>query len=73
MGLWGKASMADPAAVQGAVHNGWPKAWASWNYRLGGEGQKRAAVTYDMNILQGIQSETTVCVSLNQTAAIGPL
>ena len=48
-------------------------AWASWNYRLGGAGQKRAAVTYDMNILQGIQSETTFCVSLNQTAAIDPL
>ena len=48
-------------------------AWASWNYRLGSAGQNRAAVTYDMNILQGIQSETTFCVSLNQTAAIDPL
>lgn len=47
-------------------------AWASWNYRLGAAGQKRAAVTYDMNILQGIQSETTFCVSLNQTSAIDP-
>ena len=26
-----------------------------------------------MNILQGIESETTFCVSLNQTAAIDPL
>jgi len=48
-------------------------AWASWNYRLASAGQNRAAVTYDMNILQGIQSETTFCVSLNQTAAIDPL
>ena len=48
-------------------------AWASWNYRLGSAGQNCAAVTYDMNILQGIQSETTFCVSLNQTAAIDPL
>ena len=48
-------------------------AWASWNYRLGGAGQKQAAVTYAMNILQGIQSETTFCVSLNQTPAIDPL
>lgn len=48
-------------------------AWASWNYRLGSAGQNRSAVTYDMNILQGIQSETTFCVSLNQTAAIDPL
>jgi predicted NAD/FAD-binding protein len=49
-----------------------PLAWASWNYRLGGPVDQPAAVTYDMNILQGIQSETTFCVSLNQTAAIDP-
>jgi len=48
-------------------------AWASWNYRLGDVGQRGAAVTYAMNILQGIESETTFCVSLNQTAAIDPL
>jgi predicted NAD/FAD-binding protein len=48
-------------------------AWASWNYRLGGAGHTQAAVTYDMNILQGIQSDTTFCVSLNQSAGISPL
>ncbi len=47
-------------------------AWASWNYRLGGTSEQPAAVTYNMNILQGIRSETTFCVSLNQTAAIDP-
>ena len=47
-------------------------AWASWNYRLGGPADQPAAVTYNMNILQGIQSDTTFCVSLNQTAAIDP-
>lgn len=47
-------------------------AWASWNYRLGGPSEQPAAVTYDMNILQGIDSDTTFCVSLNQTAAIDP-
>ncbi len=47
-------------------------AWASWNYRLGGAEQQLAAVTYDMNILQGIESDTTFCVSLNQSAAIDP-
>ncbi|MEO6677058.1 MAG: FAD-dependent oxidoreductase [Pseudomonas sp.] len=47
-------------------------AWASWNFRLGGTGHNRAAVTYDMNILQGIQSDTTFCVSLNQSAGISP-
>ncbi|NWD68548.1 FAD-dependent oxidoreductase [Pseudomonas gingeri] len=50
-----------------------PLAWASWNYRLGGEGQRLAAVTYNMNILQGIESDTTFCVSLNQGAEINPL
>lgn len=47
-------------------------AWASWNYRLDVHGEKAAAVTYDMNILQGLKSDTTFCVSLNQTAAIDP-
>jgi predicted NAD/FAD-binding protein len=48
------------------------RAWASWNYRLGGAGHTLAAVTYDMNILQGLQSDTTFCVSLNQSAGISP-
>ncbi|MCU7650905.1 NAD(P)/FAD-dependent oxidoreductase [Pseudomonas piscis] len=47
-------------------------AWASWNYRLDASAGKAAAVTYDMNILQGLQSSTTFCVSLNQSAAIDP-
>ncbi|WP_433771402.1 NAD(P)/FAD-dependent oxidoreductase [Pseudomonas putida] len=47
-------------------------AWASWNYRLGGSARQPAAVTYNMNILQGLQSDTTFCVSLNQTADIDP-
>lgn len=47
-------------------------AWASWNYRLYSAGQRAAAVTYNMNILQGIESDTTFCVSLNQTDAIDP-
>lgn len=49
-----------------------PLAWASWNYRLGGPTSQPAALTYNMNILQGLQSATTFCVSLNQTAAIDP-
>jgi uncharacterized protein len=47
-------------------------AWASWNYRLGGDSRQPAAVTYNMNILQGISAPQTFCVSLNQTAAIDP-
>ena len=49
-----------------------PLAWASWNYRLGGPARQPAAVTYNMNILQGIEAPKTFCVSLNQTAAIDP-
>lgn len=49
-----------------------PLAWASWNYRLGGPTSQPAALTYNMNILQGLQSATTFCVSLNQTDAIDP-
>lgn len=47
-------------------------AWASWNYRLGGPPQQPTAVTYNMNILQGIEAPETFCVSLNQTQAIDP-
>ena len=49
-----------------------PLAWASWNYRLGGPIEQPAALTYNMNILQGIKAPHTFCVSLNQTAAIDP-
>lgn len=54
-------------------------AWASWNYHLGPEmvnGQHRdtrlASLTYNMNILQGIEAPETFCVTLNQTSAIDP-
>lgn len=50
-------------------------AWASWNYEIEGaesEASRPAAVTYDMNILQRIESETTFCVTLNNTQAIAP-
>ncbi|MDF0732389.1 FAD-dependent oxidoreductase [Pseudomonas entomophila] len=49
-----------------------PKAWASWNYRLGGAADAAAALTYDMNILQGLQAPVTFCVSLNQGSAVDP-
>ncbi|MBT2341189.1 MULTISPECIES: NAD(P)/FAD-dependent oxidoreductase [Pseudomonas] len=48
------------------------KAWASWNYRLGGLEQAPAALTYNMNILQAIEAPVTFCVSLNQTAQVDP-
>jgi len=47
-------------------------AWASWNYQLSQDRTKAASVTYNMNILQGIQSEHTFCVTLNQKEDINP-
>lgn len=48
------------------------KAWAAWNYRLGDNPQAPAALTYNMNILQGLEAPTTFCVSLNQAGQIDP-
>lgn len=47
------------------------KTWSSWNYTLG-QSDDRAVVTYNMNILQGIEAPETFCVTLNNTAAINP-
>lgn len=48
------------------------KAWSSWNYRLPKDdsGELLAKLTYNMNILQGVNSDTVFCVSLNQTNEI---
>lgn len=48
------------------------KAWASWNYQLSEDRNKAASVTYNMNILQGIDSNHTFCVTLNQKNDIDP-
>ncbi|MEP1551393.1 MAG: FAD-dependent oxidoreductase [Paraglaciecola sp.] len=47
-------------------------AWASWNYQLDGNFDRQASVTYNMNILQGIASKETFCVTLNQSEQIAP-
>ncbi|MEK9585614.1 MAG: FAD-dependent oxidoreductase [Halieaceae bacterium] len=47
------------------------RAWSSWNYRLK-PGNGRATVTYNMNILQGLDAPETFCVTLNDTASINP-
>lgn len=52
-----------------------PLAWASWNYLIKGskdQNSSPASVTYNMNILQCIDSRTTFCVTLNNTAEIDP-
>lgn len=47
------------------------KTWSSWNYRLGVD-ESRAVLTYNMNILQGINAPETFCVTLNDTDSINP-
>lgn len=46
------------------------KTWSSWNYLLKGTNQELPILTYNMNILQGIQSPITFCVTLNDTQYI---
>ncbi len=45
-------------------------AWASWNYLLTDDFDKLATLTYNMNILQGLESRHTFCVTLNKPEAI---
>ena len=46
------------------------RAWAAWNYHIPAYSQERVAVTYNMNILQGIKAPATFCVTLNHALAI---
>ncbi len=48
------------------------KAWASWNYRVPARSRSNVTVSYNMNMLQGIESERTYCVSLNLSSEIDP-
>ncbi|KKC99606.1 NAD(P)/FAD-dependent oxidoreductase [Photobacterium halotolerans] len=51
------------------------RAWAAWNYHLPDHASRErqlASVTYNMNILQGIDSPETFCVTLNRTDDIDP-
>ncbi len=47
-------------------------AWAAWNYLLGKDAATQATLSYNMNMLQGIQSEHTFVVSLNASNQIAP-
>lgn len=40
-------------------------AWSSWNYTLDRDEDKPVSLTYNMNILQGLNTSRTYCVSLN--------
>jgi predicted NAD/FAD-binding protein len=47
-------------------------AWAAWNYDVAEYQAGPASVTYNMNILQGLESSRTWCVTLNDTARVDP-
>ena len=46
------------------------KAWASWNYQLDANEQARPLVSYNMNILQALDSPSPFCVSLNPAGKV---
>ena len=48
------------------------RAWASWNYHVTDPVSELPTVTYWMNNLQGLGTETPYLVTLNRTAAIDP-
>ncbi|MCX5761128.1 MAG: FAD-dependent oxidoreductase [Gemmatimonadetes bacterium] len=45
-------------------------AWGAWNYHATRDAGARAALTYNMNILQSLRTPETYCVTLNGTAPI---
>ena len=48
------------------------RAWASWNYRIADAARAEVSVTYNMNLLQGLESEHTWCLSLNPSHDVEP-
>ncbi|MGK0442006.1 MAG: putative NAD/FAD-binding protein [Pseudohongiellaceae bacterium] len=48
------------------------KAIASWNYWIDSNTNDLPCLTYNMNILQSLDIETTICVTLNQAQSIDP-
>ncbi|MGD9309628.1 MAG: FAD-dependent oxidoreductase [Desulfosarcina sp.] len=47
-------------------------AWASWNYLKPQHDRDRVALTYNMNMLQGLDAPETFCVSLNIGDRVDP-
>ena len=48
------------------------RTWAAWNYLRKRDNDGRVSVTYNMNMLQGLQAPETFCVTLNDTQSIDP-
>ena len=47
-------------------------AWAAWNYHIPQDASRHVAVTYNMNILQGLASQKDYLVTLNSDRDIDP-
>jgi uncharacterized protein len=47
-------------------------AWAAWNYHIPASAQEAVSVTYNMNILQGLDAHAQFLVTLNPTLDIHP-
>jgi len=47
-------------------------AWAAWNYLMPEGPEGRLALTYNMNVLQGLDAPETFCVTLNSSERIDP-
>ncbi len=47
-------------------------AWAAWNYMMPGGPGGKVSLTYNMNILQGLDTPETLCVTLNDAGRIDP-
>lgn len=48
------------------------RAWAAWNYHIPQDSMRHVAVTYNMNILQGLDAENQYLVTLNNDQYIDP-
>jgi predicted NAD/FAD-binding protein len=48
------------------------RTWAAWNYRRRRDNERQVSVTYNMNMLQGLDANETFCVTLNDTGNIDP-
>jgi predicted NAD/FAD-binding protein len=48
------------------------RAWGSWNFHRPAEERDRTTVTYCMNLLQSLRTETVFNVTLNEEEAIDP-
>lgn len=47
-------------------------AWSAWNYFVPRDASHQVSVSYNMNILQGLDTRETYCVTLNDDARIAP-